>query len=111
MRQIAPDVFHLPLTPRNGVNAYLVGDVLVDTGLRTSAGKIEEALGGRKLQAIALTHAHGDHGGSARKLSERRRGAVGGGGAGRGRWGWCPPAGRPPRRARWWRSRRSTSRG
>ena len=70
MREIAPDVFHLPLLPRNGVNAYLVGDVLVDTGLRTSAGKIKDALAGRKLQAIALTHAHGDHGGSARKLSD-----------------------------------------
>src|SRR3954467_8743506 len=70
MRQIAPDVFHLPLVPRNGVNAYLLGDVLVDTGLRTSAGGSEKALGGRKLQAIALTHAHGDHGGSARKLSQ-----------------------------------------
>jgi glyoxylase-like metal-dependent hydrolase (beta-lactamase superfamily II) len=70
MRQIAPDVFHLPLMPRNAVNAYLIGDVLVDTGMRTSAGKIKEALGGRKLQAIALTHAHGDHGGSARKLSD-----------------------------------------
>src|SRR4051794_26843561 len=70
MREIAPDVFHLPLVPRNGVNAYLIGDVLVDTGLRTSAGKIKDALGGRELEAIALTHAHGDHGGSARKLSE-----------------------------------------
>ena len=40
MHEIAPDVFHLPLTPRNGVNAYLIGDVLVDTGLRTSAKKI-----------------------------------------------------------------------
>jgi glyoxylase-like metal-dependent hydrolase (beta-lactamase superfamily II) len=69
MREVAPDVFHLPLTPRNGVNAYLLGDVLVDTGLRTSAKKIRSALGGRKLKAIALTHAHGDHGGSARKLS------------------------------------------
>jgi glyoxylase-like metal-dependent hydrolase (beta-lactamase superfamily II) len=69
MREIAPDVFHLPLAPRNGVNAYLVGDVLVDTGLRTSAKKIRSDLGGRKLRAIALTHAHGDHGGSARKLS------------------------------------------
>lgn len=69
MRQIAPDVFHLPLTPRNGVNAYLVGDVLVDTGLRTSAGRIRSALGGRALRAIALTHAHGDHGGSARALN------------------------------------------
>src|SRR3954470_10816800 len=69
MRQIAPGVFHLPLLPRNGVNAYLLGDVLVDTGLRTSAGGIKEALGGRELTAIALTHAHGDHGGSARKLA------------------------------------------
>jgi hydroxyacylglutathione hydrolase len=70
MHQIAPDVFHLPLTPRNGVNAYLVGDVLVDTGLRVSAGRIREAIGDRKLRAIALTHAHGDHGGSARKLAQ-----------------------------------------
>jgi glyoxylase-like metal-dependent hydrolase (beta-lactamase superfamily II) len=69
MREIAPDVFHIPVLPRNGVNAYLVGDVLVDTGIRTSAGKIKEAIGDRTLQAIALTHAHGDHGGSARKLS------------------------------------------
>jgi hydroxyacylglutathione hydrolase len=69
MREIAPDVFHIPVLPRNGVNTYLVGDVLVDTGLRTSAGKIKEAVGNRQLKAIALTHAHGDHGGSARKLS------------------------------------------
>jgi glyoxylase-like metal-dependent hydrolase (beta-lactamase superfamily II) len=70
MRQIAPDVFQLPLAPRNGMNAYLVGDVLVDTGIRTSAGGIRKALGGRELRAIALTHAHPDHGGSARKLSD-----------------------------------------
>jgi glyoxylase-like metal-dependent hydrolase (beta-lactamase superfamily II) len=69
VHEIAPDVFQLPLLPRNGVNAYLVGDVLVDTGLRTSAGRIRAALGGRTLRAIALTHAHGDHGGSARKLA------------------------------------------
>jgi glyoxylase-like metal-dependent hydrolase (beta-lactamase superfamily II) len=69
MRQIAPDVFHIPVLPRNGVNAYLVGDVLVDTGYRISAGSIREAIAGRELKAIALTHAHGDHGGSARRLS------------------------------------------
>jgi glyoxylase-like metal-dependent hydrolase (beta-lactamase superfamily II) len=69
MREIAPDAYQLPLVPRNGVNAYLLGDVLVDTGLRTSANKIKEALAGRTLRAIALTHAHGDHGGSARKLA------------------------------------------
>jgi hydroxyacylglutathione hydrolase len=72
MREIAPDVFHIPVFPRDGINTYLIGDVLVDTGIRTSAGRIREALGSRlsSLQAIALTHAHGDHGGSARKLSD-----------------------------------------
>jgi glyoxylase-like metal-dependent hydrolase (beta-lactamase superfamily II) len=70
MREIAPDVFHIPVTPRNGVNTYLVGDVLVDTGLATSGKKLREALDGREVKAIALTHAHGDHGGSARKLAD-----------------------------------------
>ena len=70
MREIASDVFHVPVLPRDGVNVYIVGDVLVDTGLRTSAGKIREALGDRELKAIAITHAHGDHGGSARKLAK-----------------------------------------
>jgi hydroxyacylglutathione hydrolase len=69
MREIAPDVFHLPVLPRDAVNTYLVGDVLVDTGIRTSSGKIKEAIGDREIRAIALTHAHGDHGGSARKLA------------------------------------------
>ena len=68
MREIAPGVWHLPVMPRNAVNTYVIGNVLVDTGLRTSAGKIRAALGERSIDAIALTHAHGDHGGSARKL-------------------------------------------
>lgn len=70
MNEIAPDVFHIPLTPRNGINAYLLGDVLVDTGVTKSAGKLRKVLAGRDVRAVALTHAHGDHGGSARKLSE-----------------------------------------
>jgi hydroxyacylglutathione hydrolase len=70
MRQIAPDVFHIPLSPRDGVNAYLIGDVLVDTGLPTSAGKLGKAVKEKGVKTIALTHAHGDHGGSARKLKD-----------------------------------------
>jgi glyoxylase-like metal-dependent hydrolase (beta-lactamase superfamily II) len=70
MRQIAPDVFQIPLTPRNGVNAFVVGDVLVDTGLSTSAGALARVVREHDLKAIALTHAHGDHGGSARKLHD-----------------------------------------
>jgi glyoxylase-like metal-dependent hydrolase (beta-lactamase superfamily II) len=68
MHQIAPDVFHIPLTPRNGVNAYLIGDVLVDTGVSASAGKLRKVVEEKDVKAIALTHAHGDHAGSAKKL-------------------------------------------
>jgi glyoxylase-like metal-dependent hydrolase (beta-lactamase superfamily II) len=70
MNQIAPDTFHIPLSPRDGVNAYLLGGVLVDTGLKSSAKKILGALKGHAVTAVALTHAHPDHGGSARRISE-----------------------------------------
>ena len=71
MRTIADAVSQLPLTPRNGINAYLIGDVLVDTGIEQSADKIAGMLEGRSLSAIALTHAHGDHAGSVRRLADR----------------------------------------
>jgi hydroxyacylglutathione hydrolase len=71
MRAVADDVWQLPLVARDGINAYLIGDVLVDTGIRQSAGKIARMLGERKISAIALTHAHGDHAGSLKRLAEQ----------------------------------------
>jgi len=68
---ITDDVWRLPLTPRDAINAYLIGDVLVDTGVKQSAEKIPGLLADRQLSAIALTHAHGDHAGSARRLADR----------------------------------------
>ncbi|MBA2347927.1 MAG: MBL fold metallo-hydrolase, partial [Solirubrobacterales bacterium] len=68
MNEIAPDVFHLPLMPRNGINAYLIGDVIVDAGLASSAKKIVKAVAGRSVRAHALTHAHVDHAGGSRRL-------------------------------------------
>jgi hydroxyacylglutathione hydrolase len=68
---IADDVWQLPLTPRNGINAYLIGDVLVDTGINQSADKIAGMLEGRRISAIALTHAHGDHAGAMKRLADR----------------------------------------
>lgn len=65
MEQIAPDVHRIPLLPRDGVNAYLVGDVLVDSGMKGSAKKILRALdaAGIELAAHVITHLHGDHAG------------------------------------------------
>lgn len=69
MLQIADDVFQLALTPRDGVNAYLVGDLLVDTGIKQSLKKLRTALAGRTISAIVLTHAHVDHAGSVAALA------------------------------------------
>lgn len=63
MEQIAPDVLRIALTPRDAVNAYLVGDVLVDAGIKQSAKKILAAIdeAGIELSAHVITHAHLDH--------------------------------------------------
>ena len=71
MLPLADDVWQLPLAPRNAINAYLIGDVLVDTGIKQSAGKLAGMLEGRRLSAIALTHAHNDHAGAMKELADR----------------------------------------
>jgi glyoxylase-like metal-dependent hydrolase (beta-lactamase superfamily II) len=71
MQAIAEEVWRLPLMPRDSINAYLIGDVLVDTGIKPSAGKILEMLKQRRISAIALTHAHGDHAGSMKRLASQ----------------------------------------
>jgi glyoxylase-like metal-dependent hydrolase (beta-lactamase superfamily II) len=70
VRRVAEDVFHIPLTPRNGVNAYLLGDVVVDAGAKVNAKRLIKALHGHAVGAHALTHAHPDHAGGSRQLVE-----------------------------------------
>ncbi|HEV2999641.1 MAG TPA: MBL fold metallo-hydrolase [Solirubrobacteraceae bacterium] len=66
MREVAGGVWQIALTPRNGVNAWLLGDVLVDAGTAGQGRKLPDALAGRSVAAHAITHAHPDHiGGSA----------------------------------------------
>src|SRR3712207_2837926 len=69
MNEVAPDVWHIPLAPRAALNAYLVGDVLVDAGLGRSGEKLLDAVGGRTLSAHVITHAHGDHVGASRHVA------------------------------------------
>lgn len=70
MNRLAEDVFQIPLMPRNGVNAYLLGDVLVDAGMKGSAKKILAAVGGHAVGAHALTHAHVDHAGGSKRVMD-----------------------------------------
>ncbi|HEV2062342.1 MAG TPA: MBL fold metallo-hydrolase [Solirubrobacteraceae bacterium] len=66
MHEVAEGVWQVPLMPRDGVNAYLLGDVLVDSGTKGQGKKVAKALAGRPVAAHAITHAHADHiGGSA----------------------------------------------
>lgn len=74
-------VVPIPILPMGMINAYLLaGDgkhVLVDTGIPRSEERIGRALGQvgaafKDIDLIVVTHAHGDHAGSAhavRKLS------------------------------------------
>jgi glyoxylase-like metal-dependent hydrolase (beta-lactamase superfamily II) len=68
VKQIAEDVWQLPLAPRESVNAYLLGDVLVDAGTPPMGKKAVKALAGRTVAAHTLTHAHGDHVGGSRAV-------------------------------------------
>lgn len=63
-REIAPGVAHLPLAPRASINAYVVGDVLIDAGTRHDGRRLLRALRGRTVRAHALTHVHPDHQGA-----------------------------------------------
>ncbi|WP_372790035.1 MBL fold metallo-hydrolase [Paraconexibacter sp.] len=70
MEQIADDVHLIALAPRYGINAYLVGDVLVDSGVKGSAKKILAELDAARvsLAAHVITHAHVDHVGATPKI-------------------------------------------
>ncbi|MEM8599803.1 MAG: MBL fold metallo-hydrolase [Bacteroidota bacterium] len=71
MHKLDRDAYLLPLTPRFGVNAYLLGDVLVDAGARQSRRCIERMLRGHRVSAHALTHVHPDHQGASHALCRR----------------------------------------
>lgn len=70
MRQLADDVWQIPLMPRNGVNAYLVGDVIVDAGYMNHGKKVVAAVQGHHVRAHALTHVHNDHAGGSKHVHE-----------------------------------------
>ncbi len=70
MQELAPGVWQLKGTPENGLNVYLLGDVLVDSGLGFNKANILKQLQGHAVAAHALTHAHFDHYGASHAVCE-----------------------------------------
>ncbi|MBC8161810.1 MAG: MBL fold metallo-hydrolase [Roseiflexaceae bacterium] len=71
MRELAPQVWMLPLVPPYAINAYLLGDVLVDAGVRATTPWLLHQLRGHQLGLHVLTHAHPDHQGGSRAVCQR----------------------------------------
>src|SRR4051812_20884884 len=72
MRLVADDVYLLRGFPQNAINAYLVGDILLDAGTVLAARRILRQIETRDVQAHALTHAHPDHFGSSHRICLER---------------------------------------
>ena len=72
MIDIAEGVALIPARPAFSFNSYVVGDVLLDAGIRRSFGRLTTALEGRELSAHAVTHAHADHQGSSAAICAAR---------------------------------------
>ncbi|MDR6919557.1 MULTISPECIES: MBL fold metallo-hydrolase [Chryseobacterium] len=61
LHQIATEVFHIPLMPRNSINCFIIEGVLVDSGIRSSYATIKKVLQEINVYQHVLTHAHADH--------------------------------------------------
>jgi len=71
VKQLAEEVWQLDGFPRDAVNVYAIGDVLIDAGTAFDGRRILKQLAGRTISAHALTHAHPDHCGSSHAVCER----------------------------------------
>jgi glyoxylase-like metal-dependent hydrolase (beta-lactamase superfamily II) len=70
MKEIAKDVYHISVMPRNSINCYLIDDVLIDSGIRNSHSTILKAIQNKSIRTHALTHAHADHQGSSKVICD-----------------------------------------
>lgn len=71
MKLIAKDVYQIPVMPRSSINTYLVEDILIDAGIKSSAKSILKNLRGKQVSTHVLTHAHADHQGSSKAICEQ----------------------------------------
>jgi hydroxyacylglutathione hydrolase len=63
LHELAPDLHLAHGGPGRTLNVYLLGDIVVDSGVRWSRRRLAWQLVGRQVAAHALAHAHFDHAG------------------------------------------------
>jgi len=68
MKEIAKNVYHIPLMPRSSINSYLIEGVLVDSGIRCSYSILRKAIQAIPAHAHVLTHAHADNQGCTHRI-------------------------------------------
>jgi len=68
VKELAPGLWQLRGFPPQGINVYLMGDVLVDAATKRAGRRILKQLKGRQVTAHALTHAHPDHQGASHEV-------------------------------------------
>jgi hydroxyacylglutathione hydrolase len=71
VKQLADGLHQLRGFPPNGINVYLMGDVVVDAATRLAGRRILRQIAGHPVSAHALTHAHPDHQGASKELCEK----------------------------------------
>jgi hydroxyacylglutathione hydrolase len=71
LRDLADGLWMLNGRPRNAINVYVAGDVLIDAATRQAERRIFRQIDGLRLSAHALTHAHPDHQGCSHVVCER----------------------------------------
>jgi hydroxyacylglutathione hydrolase len=70
VKELAPGVSQLSGFPPNGINVFLLEDVVVDAASRHAGRRILRQLRGRTVTAHALTHAHPDHQGASKEICD-----------------------------------------
>jgi glyoxylase-like metal-dependent hydrolase (beta-lactamase superfamily II) len=70
VKQLADGLYQLSGFPPNGINVYLMGDVIVDAATRHAARRILRQVRGHDVAAHALTHAHPDHQGASKAICD-----------------------------------------
>jgi len=71
VKQLAEGVWQLDGFPRDAVNVYVIGDVLIDSGTALDRRRTLKQIESRSISAHALTHAHPDHFGSSHAVCKR----------------------------------------